>query len=283
MKWYFSLKNKTQNNKMPILTFIPGGQHYEAFAELYYDHANDHLPISQTEWTKLRTLQITKLNIIAFISFNPNHITLPSLADFPDITILDIRFLTLQTNDLPPLPPNLIKLVLNNTNIIFLNNLPSTLQSLTICNNQQLINVVLPPLITSFEAIRQTKIRVLKLHPNIVYLRLVECRFERINGCSIHTLRNGILRYVGVNRRCDTPYLLFNNTQNTPYTFLEIFNEIQTVNRNLDESFMSILYRTREYSYTHSKPSSDTSSPILNALSLASNPPRRFSEFIMDS
>ena len=275
----FSLKNKTQNNTMPILTFIPGGQNYEAFAELYYDHAKDHLPISPTDWTKLRTLQITKLNIIAFISFNPNHITLPSLADFPDITILDIRFMTLQTNDLPPLPPNLIKLVLNNTNIIFLHNLPSTLQALTICNNQQLISVVLPPLITSFEAIRQTKIRVLTLQPNIVYLRLVESRFERINGCSINTIRNAILGRGGVNRRCDTPYLLFNNTQNTPYTFLEIFNEIQKVNRNLDESFMSILYRIREYSYTHSTPSS----PILNALILASNPPRRFSEFIMDS
>jgi hypothetical protein len=269
---------------MPVITFIPGGHQYEAFAELYYDHDNDHLPISQTDWTKLRTLQIKQLDIIAFISFNPNHITLPSLADFTDITILNIRFMTFQTNMLPPLPPNLIKLVLNNTNIIVLNNLPSTLQSLTICNNQQLISVVLPPGITSFEAVRQTKIRVLTLQPNIVYLRLVECRFERINGCSINTLRNGILRYVGVNRRCDTPYLLFNNTQNTPYTFLEIFNEIQTVNRNLDESFMSILYRIREYSYTHSTPSSESSSsPILNALSIASNPPRRFSEFIMDS
>jgi len=83
----------------------------------------------------------------------------------------------------------------------------------------------------------------------------------------------------GVNRRCHTPYHLFNHTQNTTSTYVEIFNQIQQVNRELDEEDTSILYRLRESVYT--QPPSE--SPIMNALVLSSNILRRSADFIVES
>jgi hypothetical protein len=266
---------------MPIIKFIQGDNHFNTFAELYYDHENDHLPISETDLNKLRELKINRLNIVAFIAFDPNHITLPSFADFPDITQITMRYVTLKDGVLPTFPPHLICLELVNTNICTLDNLPNWLQMLTLSNNSQLTSVVIPPRLTSLNAIRQTKIRVLTLTPNITYLRLIECRFERINRLSLNTIRRCFHEYVGsVNRRCQTPYTLFNNTQNTTSTYIEIFNQIQQINRELDEANTSILYSLRESVYTQ-PPSYDK--PIMNALVLSSNILRRSSDFMIES
>lgn len=271
---------------MPSLAFTDSTQYYNATAELYYDHENDHLPISETDWVKLRTLKIQKLIIVSFIAFEPHEITLPSFSDFPDITQLSIRYVTLKNGRLPPLPPHIIRLELWNTNIQILDTLPNWIQILELSNNTQLTSVVLPPRLTTFCALRQKHIRVLTLPPTIVFLRLVECRFERINRLSFNSINVGLNpAQFGINRRCDTPYPLFNNTQNTYSTPVEIFNQIQQVNRQLDEHDTSIFYRLREYVYKHSHTitQSSSQSPIIDALRLGSNPPRRFSEFIVES
>jgi len=269
---------------MPILRYNCNGE--MTYAELEYDNLNDHVPVPDLHLTMLHTLEINKLiifNIPRYGRLNLD-IMLPSFYNCSHLIQLDIRRIKLQNNILPPLPQSLITLSLYHTNITVLDNLPSKLQILTIHNNQLLTNLVLPPILATLFVLSQTNLRVLTLPPTIISLSLCECRVERINRFSIPSIEECIQRPSIT--RCSLPYPLLLEAQRIhlfPPTSTQIFNEIQTVNRKLDEEQTSIFYRLREYSYTHSTPTSSSEpSPIINALCLASNPPRRFTEFLID-
>jgi hypothetical protein len=204
---------------------------------------------------------------------------LPAFDTMTYITQLSIRTLHISYS-IPIFPPNLIILDLFYTTIHHLDNLPPTLKQLKLSHNGNLTNVVLPHSLQSFEASYQVNIHTLTLTPSIVYLRLYQCRFTRINRFSLNSIRSCIIPrpcVVG----CIIPYkqlhIDFIIPQHNPNP-LSIFSCINNVNRLLDEDLTSIFYRLRQTGFYSNTPDS----PITKALTLASNPPRRFTEFIID-
>lgn len=283
----FSLETQnTTQPKMPILGFT------NTVAKLEYNGITDHDPISGTTWEYMLQ-QVTSLSNLIIedtpqreynITSNPSYIRLPSLHQLTFLTQLSIRRIAIYNGTLPPLPPYLLILQLYHTNIRIIDNLPEHLHQLDLTHNNELTTLILPPKLKVFVAIHQKKLPVLNIPPALVYLRLHYCGIERINRFNISSIRACIpdTSYI---TWCITPYPLLNNyTLRPTFTInpFRLFTQITEINRELDESFMSILYRLREYSYTHSTPPITASSPIIQAMSLASNPPRRFSEFILD-
>ena len=207
--------------------------------------------------------------------------TLPPLSPLTHITQLSIRYLNI-SESIPAFPPNLLILDLFYTSIHVLDNLPHSLKILQLSNNSNLIKVFLPNSLTSLEVKYQYNIDTLTLPESIVYLRLYECRINRINRFTLNTIQSCITPRQCV-IRCVLPYVNLEDIQYIiPYTPNPtlIFHCINKVNRSFDENITSIFYRLRETSLYST--ASDPYSPITKALRLASNTPRRFSEFIVD-
>jgi len=205
---------------------------------------------------------------------------LPPLSPLINITNLSIRYIKISDNRLPSLPPNLQILNLHGTSIHILDNLPPTLKMLNLSSNMNLAHVSLPSSLVSFEASYQTKFNTITFPPTIVYLRFYHCAFKRLNRLDLNTII-ACLHIRPCFILCRLPYtdVLYNQSLR-PYNAQPqlIFECIKRVNRQMDEDMTSIFYRIRNNSYSSNK----IDCPIINAIRLASNPPRRFTEFIAE-
>jgi hypothetical protein len=207
-------------------------------------------------------------------------IELPPLSKLTYITNLSIRFINIANDHISLFPPNLIVLNIYCSSIRVLDNLPNTLKFIVLSTNTHLTHVVLPPSLISFEASYQTKLTTITFPPTITYLRFYQCAFTRLNRLTFRSIQAcTITRPCFI--ECINPYTDVRiNQRIKPYNAQPhlVFDCIQSVNRELDEDITSVLYRLRENSYSSTK----IDCPIINALRLASNPPRRFSEFIVE-
>jgi hypothetical protein len=207
-------------------------------------------------------------------------IELPPLSKLTYITNLSIRYINIANDHISSFPPNLFFLNIYCSTIRVLDNLPNTLQFIVLSTNTQLTHVVLPPSLISFEASYQTQLTTITFPPTIKYLRFYQCAFSRINRLTFWTIQAcTITRPCFV--ECINPYTAVRINQSMkPYNAQPhlVFNCIQSINRELDEDITSIFYRLRDNSYSSTK----IDCPIINAMRLSSNPPRRFSEFIVE-
>jgi len=252
-------------------------------AHLKYQPSNDIYPIIQSCINSINDTATQNLIIeedIKHKNARVPRITLPPLSILTNITFLSIRYIKISDNRLPSLPPNLQVLNLFNTSIHILDNLPTTLQILDLSTNINLRHVVLPPKLISFDASYQTNFDIITFPPTIVYLRFYHCAFTRLNRLSFDTLL-ACTHQRPCFVECRLPYTdVIYNQRTLPYNAQPhlLFECINNVNRQLDENITSIFYRIRDNSYSSKK----IDCPIIEALRLSSNPPRRFSEFIVE-
>jgi len=231
----------------------------------------------------LNELQLPQL-IIEQKDFNNNHpnqsIVVPPLSQLTYITQLSIRYINITNDHIPSFPPNLITLNLYCTSIQVLDNLPHTLKFIILSTNPKLTHVVLPHSLLSFEASYQRRLTTITFPPTITYLRFYHCSFQRLNRLPFYSIQEcTALRPCFIH--CLHPYTSMRINQETiPYVAQQqmIFDCIKTTNREMDQDITTVFYRLRKNSYSSTK----INSPIIHALILASNPPRRFTEFIVE-
>lgn len=182
---------------------------------------------------------------------------------------------------LPRMPFNIIILEIYNTSIESLHMLPETLKQLRVCYNPSLTQIILSSHVESFEAAEQPMF-TLTVSPVLKHLRLVHSTILRINRLTLQSTYS-CFKYPTCVMFCKMPYPNVNTDQPlsavSSLTPLDIFQQIQTVNRELEEINTSVIYRLRESSYLYP---SDTESPIITALRMASNPLRRGLEYIVE-
>ena len=207
-------------------------------------------------------------------------ITLPPLSKLTYITNISIRYINIYNNHIPTFPPNLLVLNLYCTSIQVLDNLPDTLKIIVLSTNTKLTHVTLPRALHTFEASYQTKFKTITFPPTISYLRFYQCAFTRLNRLTLDTIQAcTFTRPCFI--ECINPYTDLRINQRTrpyvsqPHLVLDCINQI---NRAFDEDITSVFYRLRKHIYYSTK----IDCPIIKAMGLASNPPRRFSEFIVE-
>jgi len=211
--------------------------------------------------------------------WNPS-ITLPPFSQMTFIRNLSIRNINITNDHIPAFPPQLLILNLYSTSIRVLDNLPDTLQFLGISINYNLVDIVLPPALLSFEASYQQCLKTITFPPTITYLRLYECSFTRLNRLTFEIIHQCTITRPFI-ASCIHPYTDVKIAEKIrPYIAepQRIFECIQSINRQMDQDLTSVFYLLRKQSYHSTK----QECPIMNAMILSSNPPRRFSEFIVE-
>ena len=220
--------------------------------------------------------------VIAEQNHNTWHpsIELPPLSKLTYITNLSIRYINIANDHIPSFPPNLLVLNIYCSSIRVLDNLPNTLKFIVLSTNTNLKHVVLPPSLLSFEASYQARFTTITFPPTISYLRFYQCAFKRLDRLTFNSIQAcTITRPCFI--ECRNPYTDVRLNQSIkPYNAHPrlVFDCIKSVNRELDEDITSVFYRLRDNSYSSTK----IDCPIINAMRLSSNPPRRFSEFIVE-
>ena len=231
----------------------------------------------------LNELQLPQL-IIEKKDYHNQHpnpsILLPPLSQLTYITQLSIRHINITDNHIPAFPPKLTILNLYCTSIQVLDNLPHTLKFIVLSTNPRLTDIVLPPALLSFDVAYQGHLNTVTFPPTLTYLRFYQCSFKRLDRLSLDTIHAcATPRPCFVH--CIHPYNQVRiNQQTIPYVPQPqmILDCIKSTNRSFDEDISTIYYRLRENSYSSTK----LDCPIINAVRLASNPPRRFTEFIVE-
>ena len=252
-------------------------------AHIIYQYGRPTDPIYDSGLNEINELKLPQL-IIEQKDFMYTHPTpsqiLPPLSHLIYITQLSMRYMNITDDHIPTFPPNLTFLNLYYTSIRVLDNLPHTLKFIVLSTNPKLTTVILPPSLISFDAAYQGRLTTITFPPTITYLRFYQCAFKRLDRLTYDNIfACSHVRPCFV--ECLHPYTqMRNNQRERPYNPQPrlIFDCIKTVNRKLDEDITSVFCLLRDNSFYSTK----IECPIINAIRLASNPPRRFSEFIVE-